>query len=269
MKKGGDYYDLNYELIYNSVIVIESLGEDESKTGKELFDQVISVRCKERELLPYYKLVENKDEFFRALGDIKDAVLNKGHFPFLHFEMHGGDEGFRLASGERVLYTELTDFCREINVFLKNKLLISIAACKGAAMYKMIDINKPTPFFGIIGPKKDMYNVDLLSDFGSFYDVLLLEHDLEAAIDALNRFQGFVDYAFIPAEMLWDRLSEHLKNNKRSSKKIFNDLKSRTIDIFPTLNRSQRRAKLRQNISEHDQDAHREQVRRIFLMQSN
>lgn len=191
--------------------MIQSLPENEPATGQELYNDIVSRYSEMKGFQSYYHEVYGRDEFFRLLEGIVDAVLNKKHFPILHFEIHGASNGtgFVLASHELVTWEEFAIYCRRINVYLKNELMISLATCNGIKLYKAVDFREPAPFWGIVGPKRTAYNRDLLRDFSKFYDLLISTSDIGSAVETLNLFDDGCIYALITSELLFDELKEY------------------------------------------------------------
>lgn len=261
-----EFYKVKYNLTYNCVIVIQSLFNNERATGKELYEDIISRRCDKNGLLSYYKEINTRQDFFTQMHYITDAVINRGHYPLIHFEIHGNEKGFRLNSGEDVLWEELTDYCRRINVYLKNGLSISLGTCKGASMYSIIDIRKPAPFWAIIGPKFNIYNYEVIRDFSQFYDILLDDGNLDRALESLNLPYDDYKYAIISSETIFDMVSDLAEENAKDESKLFNSLKSQTKQEYPHLNRNQRRQKLKSDIKKYKKINPLAQYKKQFLM---
>lgn len=262
-----DDITVRYNFKYDSVIVIQSLLPNEPETGKELFNDIIRRRCERNGTRAHYISIQTKNEFFQELYAIKAQVLAGTVSPILHMEIHGGRKGLELGNGEVVLWEELAGIFREMNRALKNGLIISLATCQGAYMYKLTDIQQTAPYWGFIGPKDIIRNENFTRDFSGFYDLLLETHDLGKALDALNINNETYLYAFLTAEMIFDLVVEEIdRRPKEKSVETFRRLFSRTKKAFPDLNRSQRRQQLKHNQNVHNRSVFLAKLKRDFLM---
>lgn len=80
------------EFTFDRIYVIESLdGSMEKLTGKELYDDLLRWKELDGKLKSELLQVENKQQFFDALKNIKEECIIGGHHPILHFEIHGSD----------------------------------------------------------------------------------------------------------------------------------------------------------------------------------
>ncbi|SEW21093.1 hypothetical protein SAMN05428988_3171 [Chitinophaga sp. YR573] len=206
-----DHFDVHINISYNYIFVIQSLPSDELPTGKRLYDDIIRRRCELRNVESRYFQVDSKDEFFSLISRIVDGVLNKKVIPILHFEMHGDDKGFQLANGELGDWEELALYFRQMNVHLKNGLLITLGVCEGIYLYQIINPIEPAPFWGIIGPKTKIANIHIEADFTEFYNTLLSSYDFGQALKDLNLFHGHYKYAIITCDMIWQMFVEMAK----------------------------------------------------------
>src|SRR5690554_9714 len=125
---------------FNGIMIIQSLKDDESQTGEWLYNDIVRRLCDREKMIPGFVNIETKNEFIEGLYETLFEHHQKyGVRPFLHFEIHGDEEGLLLRKGERVTWSEFGAFTRKINRFLNNELFISLATCKGAHCLKGID----------------------------------------------------------------------------------------------------------------------------------
>lgn len=137
----------------------------------------------------------------------------------------------------------------------------------GAYFYKAIDILKPAPFWGYIGPKDKISQSYLLRDFTKFYDIFLESGNLEDAITALNNENKRFEYLFMNGDVLFTLLYEQLDKIPFDKQRVnFTSLKGLTKEQSPLLNRRQRRAQLKKNIEEHDPIPFKKKVKDYYLM---
>lgn len=154
-----------------AVWIIQSLGADERQTGQNLYDDVLKLkRFKEEILTVELTNVATREEFFSALSDIKDKIVNEQWHVIVHIEAHGGDNGINLSSGEFVSWEELMYATRPINIALKNYLIIHLAMCYGASILARLDPKDRAPFRAIIATANPIGERDLEDAFNAFYD---------------------------------------------------------------------------------------------------
>src|SRR5688572_22519897 len=122
---------------FNCIYVIESLPEFETKTGTILYEDLLRRITYKIDFLKSSLIrVENKIDLFTELEKIKSLALKGGHFPYLHFEVHGSIKGLVLPSRELVTWLELSNRLREINIIIRNNLFVSFATCFSAYIYE-------------------------------------------------------------------------------------------------------------------------------------
>lgn len=195
---------------FNSIYIIESLRPEDRKTGTNLFNDLIRYRAEQYKLHAELIIIETKEEFFNELMNIKQNLIEKKILPYLHFEVHGSENGLQLRSLEMVYWKELYKYFVDINIILRNKLFISLATCYGAYMYKVIDIESRTPFFGYVGPTHKAYPSDLEKDFYNYFDTLFGTTNFDEAIAELNKTASETPYMLNTAEMLFGYLRDYL-----------------------------------------------------------
>lgn len=111
------------EFTFDRIYVIESLdGSREKLTGKELYDDLLRWKELDGKLKSELLLVENKQQFFDALKNIKEKCIIGGHHPILHFEIHGSDmkNGLVVLSKELITWNELREVLVDLNCQIGN-----------------------------------------------------------------------------------------------------------------------------------------------------
>jgi len=195
------------------MFVLESLPEGERKTGKELYDDCLTVRLKlQKEIDVDYWPISNKDQLLEKLTDIFNEA-EKGYIPIIHFETHGSDgqKGeelefcFILSSGEKVPLSEIKEILTNINISTGNKLFISVAACFGAAIFTLTLPTERSPFWAIMGPDNDIYPEDIIAAFHEFYNKLIYNMDGNIALKSANQLllSKGIKLQFITSEYLF------------------------------------------------------------------
>jgi len=160
----------NTDVKKNGIIVIESLKNNERKTGKELYDDKLKWKeiIREDMFVEYYPVYSKKD-FIDTLHLINNK-MKEGEVFTLHFETHGNDDGVGLASGDIILWNEFYDLIRPINIKMGHLLLIVMAMCKGGALVSKLDISKRAPYKAFIAAFKNV-TFDVISrGFEAFYE---------------------------------------------------------------------------------------------------
>jgi hypothetical protein len=94
----------------------------------------------------------------------------------------------------------------------------------------------------------------------------LEDGDLQAALAALNDPQCPFEYTFLNGDMMFQILFEQLDKTVYDKHAKFHQLKGRTKEQNPTLNREERRALLKKNIEEFDRDRFKNKIRNYYLM---
>ncbi|OKS88708.1 hypothetical protein [Mucilaginibacter polytrichastri] len=254
-------------LKYNGVVVIQSLPDNEPQTGRDLFDSIISRRCSLTGKGSYFYNSSTRQEFFNALDEVCANVVHDELFPIIHFEMHGNPMGLVMKNGEKITWKNFQDHCRMINVQMHNQLMISLAACCGCNIWEMIDIKRPAPYWGYIGPREEILVSTLIEDFTDFYDLLLSTENMDQAMSQLTVNGTRNQYFFLSCKAIFERfIEQHFENKPIDKKATFHRLKNETKQNLPWLNRSQRRKQLKTSISNLNRAAFIAQLKRTFLM---
>lgn len=176
---------MSFEVQFNRIYIIESLLEDERKTGKELYDDLL--RWKGDIIDSVYLEVKTKAEFFYALQLIEQTLINYRLIPFLHLEIHGNKKGLVLKNGEGILWHELVSVLRRINYLARNNVLLSLATCFGANIFREVDPAGRAFAWGFIGPWIEVFPEDISISFQGFFETLLATSDLNASVESLNK----------------------------------------------------------------------------------
>jgi len=120
------------------------------------------------------------------LDKIKNECLT-GTYPMIHFECHGGPEGLQLGNNEVIKWEDLRDSLIGINLASKLNLVIVVAACNGIHLIKVSTQLDRAPYWAVIGPTKEVMELDVKRDFGEFYRTLFEGFNGDDAVLALNR----------------------------------------------------------------------------------
>jgi hypothetical protein len=176
-------------LFFDGVFMIESLPLGERKTGTFLFDETIAPSTlTSQDFSPAFRSAYGRDEFFKAIDELRVDFAAKGRSPILHIEAHGDEhgEGVVLGSGEFVAWTELRPVMEEINRLTKFNLLVVMATCKGAYLIQSMRPTQRAPFWGVIGPNRTVYDIEMQRALDAFYRKLVATQDGTDAMTSLN-----------------------------------------------------------------------------------
>lgn len=180
---------------FNKIIVIESSGGNDLHTGRRLFYDVIRWK---RGVHSEFLTVSRSSELLRILQDLADQMESQTIHPIIHMDFHGDEIGILLSSGEQMTWDDLQPVLQTINLRCRNSLLITLAACKGVYLTKIVNPTDHTPFWGLIAPSDDISQGRIDSDYKSFYETLLFSLRGDKALaqiadpTAANRAYSFI-----------------------------------------------------------------------------
>jgi hypothetical protein len=185
-------------IFFNTIYVIESLSTGEIKTGTNVFNDLLKYKVMQHEGFNAILLIVNtKAEFIAEINGIYDLTDPQMHRPYLHFEIHGCQQGLVMNSGELVSWVELYSLLVRINEMLRNQLFISLATCYGAYLFNAINPFKRSPFFGFVGNVEQIPNGEIEYAFSEYFATLLDELDLDEAIHALNNANPNTPFPYV------------------------------------------------------------------------
>lgn len=210
---------------YFGLIIFESLNSQEKQTGEILHNETIKYKkFQEPNLSTILLKVTNKSEFISLLRELKNQIKTKKLFPILHFETHGSPNGLYLSNGEEITWQELFKETREINLLLKNSLLINLSMCYGISMLSKINPSERAPFRAIVGTSTPISWNLLLDSFDIFYNNYFFSFSLESSVKIVNEFlkDEEVSFAYIKAEMFFDYFTD-LKRDPDFIRRMINE----------------------------------------------
>ncbi len=259
---------MSFLLKYNGVVVIQSLFDNDKPTGKELFDDVISRRCSQTDKAGYFYSPTTKADFLRDMEEICANVLYDDLFPIIHFEIHGNPNGLVLKSNEMVTWDELQHYCRIINIHVKNQLIITLATCYGSWIWKMINVVLPAPYWGYIGPKKEIEEGTLMEDFQNFYDLLLTQKSWDAALKELVDNGNRDKYEYLHCKGIFEyHIENKLADIPMDKKSTYERLINITTEALPGMNVDEIKKRLNESIDKFDRKKFIAQMKKKFLME--
>ncbi len=174
------------EVKRHGIIVIQSLGDDDKKTGTILYEDILRYKNYiNADVFCEFYDANTKEELALVLVSICDSLL-EGDTITLHIETHGHDEGIYLRSGETMSWREFFDLTRPINIKIGNLLFIVMAMCRSIALISDIDYKKRSPYFAFICTTRNVAEDVILRGFEAFYQEYCNILDSRKALNALR-----------------------------------------------------------------------------------
>jgi len=219
------------------IVIIESLPENEKKTGYDLHSTIIQYKTFEfPDLASDFYDVNNKIDFFWLLNELARKAVEENYFFVLHMEMHGFNDGIELKNGEEVTWGEMIPYFQEINIHYQNYLLIVLGICEGASIIKYTNPAERAPFRALISSEKKIYDKDFIPGFEEFYKHFFFEFD---AVEALEKYNSVITDSkdkllFVSAEYLFDQITD-IKRPTADKQKLRQIYSERLFWDFPDL----------------------------------
>ncbi len=188
------------------VVIIESLEESEQKTGTALHSEAIKYKqFQEPNLSSYLYCPKSSVDFYNVLDEIIEKIKNENLFPLIHIECHGGDDGIQLASKELILWEDLFSKTTEINIELKNRLVLFLAMCSGISIIGKVNPEERAPFSAIVGTTSVISPDDLLHKYEEFYNNFFFSFDIVDSTKKMNSVGNEKNtFHFITSEFCFD-----------------------------------------------------------------
>jgi len=176
-------YDRPTKFGINGVCVLESLRPGDKKTGTELA-RWLKLRGLQLDMYVEHIPLTSKKSLVKHLNAIANEA-KAGLVPVLHFELHGNEKGVHVGQ-DMVSWESLLNLLRIINATCGHNLLVSFAACQAFYIYPEIDIQKPAPFFGVVGCLNTVSTANVEVGFQAFFEELFTSYEVSNALLALN-----------------------------------------------------------------------------------
>ncbi|MBV8874845.1 MAG: hypothetical protein JO014_19260 [Metakosakonia sp.] len=173
-------------VVYNSILIIESLPEDDYKTG-----EVLSSMLKESH--PghsgiQYIPVASKGDFIDLMKEIIILMQNnQGFRPIIDIETHGNTNEIGFADDSRMPWEELMDIFRGLNEISKNELVVFLACCEGYHFIKSTTISKYSPCGYLFSPQEEISVLNVIKATVEFFNEITVNEDLDLAADLMKQ----------------------------------------------------------------------------------
>jgi hypothetical protein len=175
----------------SELVIIESLPSDERQTGTELHQSLRSGA--DFEIPATLIRVTTAAELLAKIVQMREHAAKAGGLwiPMVHLEIHGDVEqqGLVMSSGEFLSWNDLAAAIRELNIAVKNSIVVVLGVCSGAFLMTGAATSpfERSPFYGIIGPHTPVTNEHLVDAFRAFYSTLIRTGDFVAAVNELRQ----------------------------------------------------------------------------------
>lgn len=213
---------------FNCILILQSLGSFDRKTGEEI-QQKIRLVCLKENIVDYQLInLVSKADLFQVFAEIWEKAKEEKFFPYIHLEMHGAADGTGLvmSNDDYVSWNEIKERIREINIVCGNNLFISLATCYGANLLKLYEFDKPCPFYGYMGAIGEINPIEAETSYSEYFEVLLTTKNFQKAVEAHSNMYPTNKYAFINCETYFEFLFDrHKEKNGDRFKLMYSRMK--------------------------------------------
>lgn len=193
----------------NCFVIFDFIPENELQTGRRLEETINDSFLQiDSEVMCIRHRCPHKQSFLSELDSLSHLVEKKGMIPYIHIEGHGSPEKLDLLDGSSVLWSEVFEKFRKINILSKNNLFFSSGACNSAySMASATSICKASPVYGLLAPEKVVKAGNVQDGFIAFYQSLILTGSLNSAFSAFSDKANSKDYALIFSQLLFEKVA--------------------------------------------------------------
>lgn len=172
-------------VVYNSILIIESLPENDVKTGEDLC-KILKILHPDHSGIQYIP-VASKDEFIKIMDEINFLMRgNQGFRPIINIETHGNKKEIGFADNSRMAWGELMGVLRGINEICKNELVVFLACCEGYHFIKSTTISEYSPCGYLFAPQETILVTNVINATVEFFNEITVNGDLDAAADLMK-----------------------------------------------------------------------------------
>lgn len=201
------------------VAVIQSLPDKETQTGRKLYEEILKyISFKKTYIENEFFDITDKSDFFSVLKEINEKAVNENKFYFLHFEIHGNNNGVVLKNGDSISWRKLLPYLISLNLFYKNHLSLYLAVCKGLDIAGNVLHTDRAPFSYAIGSFSKVYTDDILKGFEIFYDCFFTGFDISIALTKMNNSLCKSQFTLISCWNIIEILEKIEKENNTKEK---------------------------------------------------
>ena len=179
-----------------AVVIIESLREDEKKTGRLLRNdlEMIAISLGDR-FAVRYATAQSTDELQSLLIELRAFVVESGGIGLcLHIECHGDKDGIQLADGSQVSWDRLRPLLAGIHLASRMNLIFWLASCHGGYFVLACRYHETVPFTVLVGPGNEIDPSTLLAFTCTFYTELFRTRDVTEALTVAGAVRPDISY---------------------------------------------------------------------------
>jgi hypothetical protein len=242
------------------------------KTGQALYDNILMWADVRLGILKS-KLMQpsTRNEFLESLSTIAGDVIQNNISPVVHIDCHGDRNGLVLPKGVHLEWDALYDGLLEINVPCRNNLFLVLAACEGAYLGQIMNLTKPAPCWGLVGPDRPVSFGDMATAFNRFYEEMFSSHDGVKAVMALNNaVPGSARYVFLNCFQLfedgWATYERKFCMGKGRQQRVERLLTRFRSNIYAPLDTTRARKIVKKRLKEMREPAFKKYRRRFFMI---
>lgn len=222
------------------VFILESLGNGDRLTGTNLYNDLIRYELPLDSRL--FNNIIDEGDWYGVIETIKENV-QMGDVVFIHLEIHGDSQGtgIVLNNNGQMTFERICDDFRGINKKTGCNLYVTLAVCHGLYIITGLVPLKEMPFCGVIGSQEEIEVPDLELRFYEFYNSFLEFHDVELAMEELQKANSGIpsSYKYVkPEEIFFNSWKNYMTN---SMKEDWQKENAQKVADENHLNRQQRR----------------------------
>ena len=179
------------------VFIIESLRNGDKKTGEDLKDNLRQIWYDQNLISDFdcqYTYVHDSNDLIRTIKDIEKQVTKSNKLPILQIECHGSSDGLQLESMEMVIWKDLFNYIRPINIASYNLLMLNLSMCNGETVIRYIDPTQRAPFRAVTGPIGEVLPEVLEKAWLFFYENYMKYLTEDYGLHKLAQSSGLIYY---------------------------------------------------------------------------
>lgn len=246
--------------------IIQSLKTADPELGKQVHDNIKDISASE-----YFK-VTDKQELLNTLDLIQlDLTANPDLEGVIHIHCHGNEQGIAIRDDsdtrQFVYWKELRAKFREIFVATTKKPMLSICACKGFNVIRLVAHFEPCPYDYVTGSFKGIGFDDSVNGYSFFYKCLIDGKTLNESILETRTTFPQMDFACFNSQQLFTIAVNGYKTLEMTAEKVKarrGEIEKAIIDHFGFINPQQKQY-LDYAYSDKGTDDHLEKFRTIFF----
>lgn len=198
---------------------IQSLKAEDPNLGEQIYTHI-----NQRSEAAFFD-VKSKDELFEKLNLILNELKNDNSIDgIIHFHTHGNEDGIGLFNNENIRefaeWKDLRPLFRDIYTSTFKKPMISICACKGFNISKLVPHFEPCPYDYITGSFDPIGFKDSVNGYKLFYDGIIDSIDLPENIRRVNQKFPKMNFACFNSDQIFKIAEVAYRNSEMVPERI-------------------------------------------------